>query len=86
LSSLFTIEIAENEGRYFMKYQDELFELGDKNEVKAKLKELFDKSDSEIKKWLDEFLEATELDKYINSQDFKFLKLGYRFTHTMWSS
>ena len=67
----------------FHKYQGHLFELGDKKAVTTKLKELFDKSDDEVKKWLDEFLEAIELDKYINSQDFKFLKLGYRFTHTM---
>ena len=65
-----------------MKYQGELFELGDKKAVTTKLKEIFEKSEDAVKKHLDGLVEAAKLDRYINSQDFKFLKLGYRFKHT----
>ena len=44
-----------------MKYQGHLFELGNKKAVTTKLKEIFDKTDSEVKKWLDDALERRKI-------------------------
>ncbi len=38
-------------------------------------------SDDVAKKYLDELIETKKLDDYINNQNFKFRKLGYKFTH-----
>lgn len=62
----FGIEIAEHEGRYFIKYQDELFELGDKKAVNAKLKEIFDKTEDEVRKHLDEIKKLAKHRIFVN--------------------
>lgn len=55
---------------------------GTKKEVEAIADKLKGMSDDVAKKYLDELIETKKLDDYINNQNFKFRKLGYKFTHT----
>ena len=49
------------------------------DELAEKLKKM---SDKEAKKYLNDLLKSKKIDEFINSQNFKFRKLGYSFTHS----
>ncbi len=55
---------------------------GSKKAVAKFAKELEEMGEEAAVKYLDDLI-GKSLDDYINAQDFKFLKLGYRFTHSL---